>query len=312
MIGRLLGLWFVLAAMAPHGVAAQTDRPTIRTSLDTAIINVGDRIHLIVDVTHAAGDSVVWPDSLTLAPFEVLDARVAEPQTNDNRVTSSLTLTVTAFELGDVELPSFDVVVAGQSGDTLATDSWTVTVESVGLDEDGGIRDVKGPISIARNWLLLWPWVLGALVLIGVAYWLYRRYQRSGKPVVRVPPRPARPPHEIALEALAALENSGLLDRGEYKQFYIGASDIIRVYIEGRFALDAMEMVTDEVVAGLAMRDLDGNVIAMMRDLLESCDLVKFAKHTPSPEASRAILESARQIVEVTRPNPAPAEASVA
>ena len=47
----------------------------------------------------------------------------------------------TAFQLGKLELPSFDVAVEDGERLLLPTDGWTVTVETVGLDEGGDIRD---------------------------------------------------------------------------------------------------------------------------------------------------------------------------
>jgi len=306
----------VISLVATIGVAARSavaqDAPSIRTRLDTAVIHVGDRVHLTVEVTHGANEHVVWPDSLTLDPFEVLDAKIGEPVTAGERITSSLTLTLTAFQLGKLELPSFDVAVEDGERLLLPTDGWTVTVETVGLDEGGDIRDVKGPLSIARNWWLLWPWAVGALAVAGLAIWLYRRYRRRARPVTPARRAPSRPPHEIALEALARLEGERLLERGEVKAFYIQISEILRLYLEGRFGIDAMELVTDEAVDALSRTSLDRAVVEATRTFLEACDLVKFAKHTPAPEVSRDMIPSARRLVDATKPVPVIAEATAA
>jgi len=307
----LLGI-LLLASTAGTRSAATQDAPSIRTRLDTAVIHLGDRLHLAIEVTHGADERVVWPDSLALEPFEVLEATIGEPVTTGERITSSLRLTLTAFELGTLELPSFEVAVENAERHVLATDGWTVTVESVGLDEGGDIRDVKGPLSIPRNWWLLWPWVAGALILVGLAVWWYRRYQRRERPAAPTARAPRRPPHEIALEALARLEQEHLLDRGEIKAFHIRISEILRIYLEGRFGIDAMELVTDEVVDELGRTGLDDAVVQAMRAFLDACDLVKFAKHTPAPGASREMLATARRLVESTRPVPLPAEATAA
>lgn len=307
-----LGVLVLVTSLAGMRAVPAQDAPSIRTTLDTAVIHVGDRLRLTVDVTHAASERVVWPDSLTLDPFEVLDLELGEPVTAGERITSSLVLTLTAFELGELELPSFDVTVEDGEPRTLRTDGWTVTVESVGLDEGGDIRDVKGPLSMARNWWLLWPWVVGALALTALALWSYRRYQRRARPAAPARRTPIRPPHEIALDALMRLEQERLLDRGDIKPFHIRISEILRVYFEGRYGIDAMELVTDEVVVGLRGAGADDDHVETARAFLEACDLVKFAKHTPAPEASREMVPAARRLVEATQPRPAPVEASAA
>ena len=290
----------LMAAPLLGNLTAQ--EPSIRTSLDTAVINIGDRINLTVSVEHDPASVVQWPESLSLAPFEILDAVVSPATVADGVATSSATFTLTAFELGDIELPSFEVTVSGTEPETLETDGWLVTVESVGLDESGEIRDVKGPMSVDRNWWLIAPWILAALAaLAGIVWWLRKKRGKDDGTATEV--IPARPAHETALEALAELETSGLLEKGEFKEFHIRVSDILRSYIEARFSIDALEMVTEEVVDDLH-GVADASTTEAVERFLVHCDLVKFAKHIPAPEASRTLITEARRIVQTTMPEP--------
>jgi len=116
-----------------------------------------------------------------------------------------------------------------------------------------------------------------------------------------------RPPHEVALEALAALEASGLLERGQVKEYHITASDILRTYVEARFRVDALEMTTREVLDGLSAVGADPQLRVGLRTFLEACDLVKFAKARPDAEASKSALELARRIIKESVPAPRPA-----
>lgn len=283
----------------------QAEPPTVEATLDTTTITVGGRVRLTVTVEHEAGTVVTWPDSLDLGPFEVLGAAVLEPQRLNGRVRSTERLTLTAFELGELEIPSFDVRVAGPdstSTATLSTRALPVTVASVGRDETGELRGIKGPLGIPRNWLLLWPWALGLSILVA-AVWLFRRYRARRKPEpAQVPKTPPRPPHELAYEALDRLELEGLLDRGEIKTHYIEVSDIIRSYIEGRYGIEALELATDEVMAGLQEVGLVPEMRQEFEWFFDECDLVKFAKLIPDPVACRAIVPAARRLVDGTRP----------
>ncbi len=111
-----------------------------------------------------------------------------------------------------------------------------------------------------------------------------------------------RPPHEIALEALDALERAGLLERGEIKAFHVEVSEIVRTYVEERFTVRALEMTSAEVLDGLWRVGIEGGLLDDFRTFLERCDLVKFAKLRPTPEASGEMLSLARKLVEETRP----------
>jgi hypothetical protein len=292
------------SAAADLGAVTQGQPPVVRTEVDTTAITLGDRVYLTVTVEHDAGTTVIWPDSLDLGPFEVLGATVQEPERLNGRLWSGARLTLTAFQLGELEIPSFAVRVVGPdstSASDLSTRALSVSVASVGRDESGDIREIKDPLSIPRNWLLLWPWAVGAAGLAAI-YWLFRRYRASRQPVtVQVSQKPARPPHELAYEALDRLEQAGHLDRGEIKTHYIEVSDIIRTYIEGRYGVEAMEMATYEVMDGLERVELTTETRQEFEWFFDECDLVKFAKLVPDPMACRAIVPAARRLIDATK-----------
>lgn len=296
--GPMLAL-LLLARSAP----AQEAR--IRTQAEPSLMNVGDRLTLTLEVEHAPDQRVLWPDSVDVAPFEVLGAQAVPPVTEAGRVRSAVRLTLTAFELGDLEVPGIRVPVASADGsvDTLVSDGWRVTVSSVGLDEGGDIRGIRGPLSIPFRVVTLFPWLALAALLMAVAVWWWRRRRkRKPAPEVAPPPAPRRPPHEIALEALARLEGSDLLRRGEVKEYHVRVSEIVRAYVEAFYRVPALEMTTREVLAGLDRVGVHGEPIDHLAGFLDRCDLVKFAKLRPSSDASQAMLALARAFVEETRP----------
>lgn len=300
---------FLFAALLLGAGPVRGQAPEIRVSVDTTVVTVGDRITMEVTVDHPAESSVAWPDSLDLGPFEILDARTSPPVPLNGIIRSSLTLDLTAFELGDLEIPSFAVGVVNPDGTStrLATNPFGVTVTSVGLDEGGDIRALKGPMGIPASLIRALVILLAALLVMGLGYALYRRFRRrSPEAAGALPTLPRRPPHETALEALAILEASHLLEREEVKEFHIQLSDILRTYVEERFHLPALEMTSGDLLAGLDDASLGPLVVTGFRDFLEPCDMVKFAKLRPGDEASRAVLELGRQLVLDTVPAPPP------
>jgi hypothetical protein len=304
-VGSILGVLAVAAAAAT--ISAQS---RIVTEVDTARVTVGDRIALTVSVEHRPDTRVEWPDSLDLAPFEVLEVRYHAPSESRGIVRSSARLTLAAFELGALEIAPFEVAVVGRGGEreVLATDPIAVEVVSVGADESGDIRDIRGPLAIP---LALWRvalWTLLPMLAIALLYVLARRLRAredaTSRPALAMPERPA---HELALEALAELEASPLLARGEIKEYHIRVADILRRYLERRFRVDALEMTTTEVLQALAARGVEQNFVDGLRAFLEQCDLVKFAKACPSPSVCRQVLELGRRLVVESAPRPGPA-----
>ncbi len=303
--GRRLLLWTVvatvLAAAAPDAVLAQAAR--VRTGLDTTLVSVGDRLQLTVSVEHDPGGSVVWPDSLSLDPFEILGAELLAPTEVEGRIVTGVLLTLTIFELGDLEVPSFEFSVVGADGSStaVATDPYGVTVQSVGLDEGGDIRAIRGPLGIPISVIYVLTWLLLLVALGTFAFWLWRRRGRGDDSQSRRSVIIPRLPHEEAYEALDRLEASDLLQRAEIKEYHISVSEIIRTYVEARFDVFALEMTTGEVMEGLRGIGLEDDVQAALYEFLSRCDMVKFAKHRPSPDECRGALTAARELVDRTR-----------
>ncbi|MDX1393042.1 MAG: hypothetical protein R3195_01580 [Gemmatimonadota bacterium] len=313
----------VVLAVGLSGPAATQTAPRASLELDGTEIRVGDRLDGTIVVEHAAGQTVVWPDSLDIGPFEVLSFSAGPPRRDGDRAVSTATLTVTAFELGELDLPPIELTLRDTGGEetTVSTDPFAVGVVSVGLDEGADIRDVKGPRGIARDWLALWPWALLAAILGALAWRALSRRGRGGRQV-EVREVQVRAPGEIALEELDRLEAGPLLERGEVKEFHIEISAIVRTYIERRFGVEALEMTTGELLDALE-RPVDRDrgvgrppdaVPDALRDelrvFLVRCDLVKFAKRRPSADESRELFPSARRFVRGTAPGvPRPAAA---
>jgi len=299
MIGVGRALVVVMLALAWGAPLAAQSR--IRTEVDTTLVTVGDRITMAVSVEHDSGAIVAWPDSIDLAPFEVLDARTLTAETEGDRTRVTALLSLAVFELGELVIPSFDVTVVGADGstETLATDRYGIEVVTVGADETGDIRGIRGPLSIALSavWVAL---LIGfVLLLMVLAYGLYRRLRSSRSVDDRpAPGAPARPAHEVALEALGRLESSPMLERGRVKEYHIEVSDILRRYVEARYAVTALEMTTCEIIEGLDRAGVESGVQDDLRRLLDTCDLVKFAKMRPGPDASLDVLRLGRRLVE--------------
>ena len=303
-VGRRLRRLLAVMALGLLGVAgpAAGQDPSVVARVDTTEINVGDRFLLRLEVNHPVGSSVLWPDSLDLAPFEALDARFAEPVETGGRLVTVGAITVTSFELGELDLPSVPVAVRDSTGSEvqLQSDPFRIGVVSIGLDESGDIRDIKGPLMLARDWGRLALWALLGLALLLMFRWLWSRRATPDQEAPVAPLPPSRPFHELAYEALDALEHSTLLEQGRVKEFHIRLSEIIRSYVEGQLRVPAMELTTAEVVGGLRDASLSTNICDGFRTFLERCDLVKFAKFRPSPEGSLELLGSARSLVDQT------------
>jgi len=304
---RLLFSKILLSVLVSSCLAAAPAPITVSSVVDKSKITIGDLIRYRVTVSHGAEVQVDLPGpGANLGGFEIRGYQVREPKREKDNIVHSAEYTISTFLTGEFAIPPLTIAYK-MPGDTvsrfLSTESIKITVESVKPSEAGDIRDIKPPFEIPRNWWLVARnvgivlFVLG-LAILGIAG--YRRH-KQGKSLLPVRSEPPRPPHEIALEAINRLIQSGLLENGEIKQFYVELSEIVRRYLEGRYFITAMEMTTTEVLDNMASASVSSEDVELVKSFLETCDLVKFAKYVPTAEENEATVKSAFELVERTK-----------
>ena len=160
----------------------------------------------------------------------------------------------------------------------------------------GDIHDIRGPISIPYPWL--WAlYLLGGLLVLGILYWLWKRWPRRRTVAVKSP-------FEVALERLE--EARALMVPERTREYSFEVSELTRAYIEQRFQQRAVQSTTEEFLYGLLNQI--GTPLSAHRPLLENflhyCDLAKFAGWQLSASEMAAMHESAHSFLLATRPTP--------
>lgn len=183
---------------------------------------------------------------------------------------------------------------------TNATPQSQPLVEPADIELGSDILGIRGPVDIPSGWAIA-IYVLGALALIALGWWLGRKLLRRAR-VILPPPIPYIAPHVLARRRLdQALR---LID--DPYRFCFAVSAALRAYFEGRFAIHAPDRTTDEFLAELreatalqpAQQDLVG-------DFLERCDRVKFARDEPTRVVLEDLHKFALGLVEETMPGTA-------
>ena len=121
--------------------------------------------------------------------------------------------------------------------------------------------------------------LLFIILLCGAAY-LYNRL-RKGKPVIKLPSRIIKKmlPHQKAMKAIEILKEEHLSSSENQKEYYTRLTDTLRVYLNERFGINAMEMTSEEIISRLQETG-DKTMIDELRTLFTTADLVKFAKYS--------------------------------
>ena len=153
------------------------------------------------------------------------------------------------------------------------------------------IRDIRGPKSVPpASWVVL-ALVAGAIVVALCAYVVWRRRHRGEAP------RRSLTLSEQTLERLE--ETRRLMSPATAREFGIAASEVIRDYIEKRFAVIATQRTTEEFLQTLLQSSNEALARhrSLLAEFLQQCDFVKFAGTSLAVADMESLFQSARGFV---------------
>lgn len=292
-------------SMSAATVSAQ-NQIVVRAQMDSAAIMMGDQTTVRLEVSQDKGKFVRLPiiqDTL-VAGVEVL--KISKPDTVDlknNRIQINNEVLITSFDSGLYYLPPFKYVI---DNDTFETQSLSLKVVPVPVDTTHAEFDIKGvdaPPFVLWDYVPVWVvYLLIALVVIAAGIYAYWRWGRKTKGGEAAAEEKSIPPYERAIQALHELKDSKLWQQGQEKAYYTNLTEILRVYIDQRFHINAMEMTSTQIIDTLRRNEETKAVNQQLRDILEMADFVKFAKMRPLPDDNEQVMRYAENFVEETKP----------
>ena len=113
-----------------------------------------------------------------------------------------------------------------------------------------------------------------------------------------VPPIPA---HITALKSLKKLEADKAWTSIKQKEYYSDLTYTVRLYLEERFGINAVEQTTREIIAELKYADISEDDKLHLRKMLSQADMIKFAKMTANEEQGKDSLYKSIDFVEKTK-----------
>jgi hypothetical protein len=167
--------------------------------------------------------------------------------------------------------------------------------------QDAVLHDIHGPVATSEYPPYLMEAAIGVLVLLLLAVLFYYLKKRK-KPLP-----PPIPPWETALQELT--EARRLMGDGKWLLYMDQAGQILRRYIELRFAIRSTRQTTREFFAGL---NASGSASLLkyqgeLRACLEQADMAKFAHLVPNQNHMEQMEEAVRTFIISSRPEEQPA-----
>ncbi|MFO0611079.1 MAG: hypothetical protein U0414_00730 [Polyangiaceae bacterium] len=286
--------------------------------------------NLVVTVRHGKGETVLpngfkvvsqsqAAKQLGLNGFAILDpesdtAVTVETKSDGDAAVSKVTIPIVLlpFTSGNhtLKLPALPISVARADGELMTVCTSPHEIDSLDpiLEEmDPKVRPNPPGRHQREAWILL-RWLLGAfvlgLVILLVAAYFLRRYLKQPKPEPEIP---KRVPWEVALEELQSLKSSKMLEEGKLAEYFDAVSDCVRKYLGARYGFEdlgfeGLDTTTDEMRALLRRVKPPIQHLDLIASFLDDCDLVKFARLTPSEQECGVTLDKGESIVKGTMP----------
>ena len=313
IIGKTVGKrrgWLaatIVIACLGIGMKAQAQQSVITASLDSTQLVIGHQTLLHLEIA-ANQDSKLQlpylPDTLVRG-VEVLN--ISKPDTVDignHRMQIKYDYLITSFDSALYSLPPFRLIA---DKDTVYSNDLVLRVLTLSVDTQSGkyydIKDVMNPPFVLADYIHILFYILGLCILILlIVYVIFRKRKQQPIFPFKKEEKVYLPPHVRAIQALDAIKEQKLWQKGHTKEYHSLISDTIRKYIDERFNVNAMEMTSNEILQrmqGLSEVDF---VFKPLEQMLVLADFVKFAKYRALPEENEGSMMNAYLFVNGTTP----------
>jgi hypothetical protein len=174
-----------------------------------------------------------------------------------------------------------------------------VTPVTPGSSPDDQLDDIRPPFFYLHPWFWLWIalGLIATAAILSLFWYLFRPHQQLS----------AKSAYELTLEKLEKAR--ALLQEENAMPYAVLVSEVIRSYLGQRFEAPSSRRTTEEF-----LRQMEADPTTplaghrdLLRDFLQSCDLVKFARYQPTMTELEQVQQRATSFVLATKPVPATA-----
>lgn len=309
---RLLYIMGMAVVMVMSAMPVSGQNVRLESKLDSATLLMGRVTSLNVTLVKPSaerGTLIIPRDSMT-ANVEIVGEAEADTSSLGNGIEEiRRRIILQSFDSGVYILKP--ILYVSPLGDTIASDRPVLKVIPVNVDSLSTIHDYADAQEGEHKFFdflpdfmtTWWFWLIIGVLLAVTGIVIYFHYAKKGKISLKLR-KPEEPPYERAVRSLNDLRAQHLCEQGREKEFYTRLTDILRVYLDSRFGINAMEMTSTQILKALEGNEATRLPRLHMSQLLEIADFVKFAAQRPLPDDNVKAFNNALQFVEDTKPMP--------
>ncbi len=245
--------------------------------IDTNSIIIREQIYLNITAEFELDEHGIWPtynDTISKG-IEIIEIGNIDSIKTENRLQISQNFIITAWDSGVYYI--YPIIF----NENKKTEVFVLNVNTIDLEENFTIKDIKENLKAPYGWSDIWPLLLGILLLT-IIYFLIKKYFFNNMDKKKtIKKKVVIPADIIALNSLTKLKKEKLWQEGMIKQYHSEISEILRTYLENRFQTLALELPTFDIIKNLRNEGLNSNDLNILSNILQRADLAKFAKSIP-------------------------------
>jgi hypothetical protein len=277
-------------------------------------ILIGDQVKTTVSVESAQSKNVSFPELVDYWKsdnVEILNlSNIEKINSNDGKLILKQSLTLVFWDTGNYVLPALPFAYTNQeNNDTVFSEKLMVKVRYPDeiLGDSTYMAPIKPILEERKNffdYLLAYRYlcyaIIGFLIFCVLIYLISKRIVNKNKANVPFSPE------SKALHALNKLLEADYSKKGQHALYHEGISFIIRTYLNEKFGIKTLESITAEILESMKELELSDQFKSELKELLETADLVKYAKASPLPAADKFAADYIRRLVNTMLENQRP------
>ena len=264
-------------------------------------IRIGEQVQLTFK--NLPDGDILWPsikDTLT-EKVEVIDSVIEK---KDGKIINK-TYTITSFDSGYYALKPLLFFI---NGAPVETNALLLEVHTVEVDTTKEIKDIKtikkinynGGINNQSESGLSKYWYIFVAIVVAVGlifiWWYYKGKHKKNSEENKI----ELPLHIQLINSLNEIKEKQILQKTGVKPYYTAITDLLRDYLEKRYGVDALEQTSYQLLNNLKTSGISAEAFEILRSILQTADMVKFAKANPDVYECEAVLDNAKRFAQIT------------
>ena len=269
----------------------------LSTSLDKQKIELGETAVFKVKIENLNQKNVISAPKNGLLPFSFEETKdsISENPNSYERI-----IEFTIYEEGKHSIPALEFKIGEEIHRTTPYEIEVTNPTQQGEEINDIMPNEEVELSLSDYWEMYKNYFFGGLVILGILGFVFLFiFNRKVKNLH------VENPALKTLKKLEQLKNKNLIEKNEYRLFYVELIEICRGYLADNKHIPADILLTEDLIDLMKSKHyISDEEIEVFEKVLTRGDLVKFAKTIPEKNTMKSDFDSIKNIVYSVHFNP--------